>query len=760
MPIGIVLSGGGAKGDFELGAVRAMYNRGIRPAILSGTSVGSINAVKLAEGPTSDGALGELESIWFGLVNNDDMFLEDPNYARLDQTLKNFMRYGWFTIGYGLFTLTTSGVIGLLGDLGDAIRVGIDIGNLIDSVSNFMQGNSKSLYNLDPIRQKLTMKLNPALVKSSGAALRMAMVSLESGQLRYVNEQAQFIDDGTAVNLIQATIASASIPGIFPPQPLPVSASGQDENFIDGGVRDVLPIQAALDAGADQVYAICASRAGVDRAGSFDNSTIVDIALRATKDLMTDQIQSYETRPPGAGWPSSVVIIQPDFTVHDSFTIDPGLIRINSAYGYMRAAELVDFGKATDPLQQLRLIFLAILSTAISKLRTENWTMEYAAAGQRTLGQTVTDPQIVPVPSPEVFLQLRENKLKLKLLIEERLALYGTAPRIDVSPNALNFGTVPICGQKTMSITVKNLTDGGMPPGFSSWWLEFEAHPWTNLAAASPWSAFVSVAGTVPAATPPPPSISLDDLQVTSYLDVAGPFSVTGAGGISPLDIPANQSATIAVTMAPSDAQQPGRVNDILIIQSSDPQKPTLQVALTGEFANSPPILGLRPSGINFGTVLVNLTRTAIVTITNSGCGDLPVTALTVDDPASTGAFSVTSPALPLNVAEHTSVGIPVVFAPPWGRHFTATLQLTATINGAPVTDQVSLGGTGREPRPLNAPDMPGSLVKLALTQNTGNINAEAVTAGTSTQPSKSSKNVASAKPSAKGRRKRPRKKH
>ena len=35
----LVLSGGGAKGDFELGAIRALYDAGIVPPILVGTSV-------------------------------------------------------------------------------------------------------------------------------------------------------------------------------------------------------------------------------------------------------------------------------------------------------------------------------------------------------------------------------------------------------------------------------------------------------------------------------------------------------------------------------------------------------------------------------------------------------------------------------------------------------------------------------------------------------------------------------------------------
>src|SRR5690348_2027086 len=40
MTNGLCLSGGGAKGDFELGAVRCLYDRGIRPDVIISTSVG------------------------------------------------------------------------------------------------------------------------------------------------------------------------------------------------------------------------------------------------------------------------------------------------------------------------------------------------------------------------------------------------------------------------------------------------------------------------------------------------------------------------------------------------------------------------------------------------------------------------------------------------------------------------------------------------------------------------------------------------
>jgi predicted acylesterase/phospholipase RssA len=48
MIVGLVLGGGGARGNFQVGVVRYLYQRNVRPAVIAGTSVGAINAIKLA----------------------------------------------------------------------------------------------------------------------------------------------------------------------------------------------------------------------------------------------------------------------------------------------------------------------------------------------------------------------------------------------------------------------------------------------------------------------------------------------------------------------------------------------------------------------------------------------------------------------------------------------------------------------------------------------------------------------------------------
>jgi NTE family protein len=70
--IAFVFSGGGPLGALQVGAVLALFDGGIRPDLLVGTSVGALNASFLAFDPTSNGGRA-LEAIWRGLTD-DDLF--------------------------------------------------------------------------------------------------------------------------------------------------------------------------------------------------------------------------------------------------------------------------------------------------------------------------------------------------------------------------------------------------------------------------------------------------------------------------------------------------------------------------------------------------------------------------------------------------------------------------------------------------------------------------------------------------------------
>ena len=63
MKVAYVLSGGGAKGSFQVGVMKQLAERGIKPDVIYGTSVGAINAAGFAYA-----GIDGLEQQWLGIV--------------------------------------------------------------------------------------------------------------------------------------------------------------------------------------------------------------------------------------------------------------------------------------------------------------------------------------------------------------------------------------------------------------------------------------------------------------------------------------------------------------------------------------------------------------------------------------------------------------------------------------------------------------------------------------------------------------------
>src|SRR5690606_8980768 len=130
----------------------------------------------------------------------------------------------------------------------------------------------------------------PERVATSGVALRVAVVSLESGDLRYVTESGALVDrdnrplDGDPVDLLGAIRASCAIPAGFPPVAL------GSETYVDGGVRETLPVEVAVEhLGVDRCYAVVASPKGVPRQESYADKDMLSIVLRSTAGIMSDE---------------------------------------------------------------------------------------------------------------------------------------------------------------------------------------------------------------------------------------------------------------------------------------------------------------------------------------------------------------------------------------------------------------------------------------------------------------------------------------
>jgi predicted acylesterase/phospholipase RssA len=486
----IVLSGGGAKGDFEVGAVRALYDLGVVPRILVGTSVGALNAVKLAEGedpadPTR--GLPGLERIWSGLRVDEDMsvpaaWLSDPDLdPAVVAALTGTGEFG--NIG------ATAPAPPLPGDTSPAVVsyffnaagwLFTDGRKLLESLKKISQATH--IFSLDPIRPRLRTSLDPAKVAEwgqRGGRLALATVSMDSGRLRYVTEtgallerdlstpvsdrgkvapecqpladkiagldtqirdlqkdladagdkatvtrainrlrfqQRQLLEDLAAcgarhpvpavVELPAAALASAAIPVVFGLEQL------AGELYADGGVREVIPIQAAVTLGADEVWAVSASTIGVAPA-SYQGATMADLSARVL-DLFLGEIVADDLRPTGG---APVRLIAPDLEVHGLRTIDPGLMQINRDYGYMRAADV--FGGAQVGGQ------LWTSATEIARARIEIWERENTQVGQ---GDARYPGRPAPAADPSMAPRTAELKAALGVLLDARRALGGKMP--------------------------------------------------------------------------------------------------------------------------------------------------------------------------------------------------------------------------------------------------------------------------------------------------------------------------------------------
>ena len=207
-PVGpaLALSGGAAHGDFEVGVVRYLYEHGLVPKIICGTSIGAINGLKLAEGepdgaakPDADGhvqGLAGLIEIWKSLKYDSDM------YKMLDPISKFIDVLKTVATGVAAGSLVGGSIAGPFGLFFGALAGGaIEKDTLENGLQTLLSTQSLGNFNpLDDLMQK-SSSFKPELVVKSKIILRMVSTALEDGATRLVDEQGRLLEsDGAQVN--------------------------------------------------------------------------------------------------------------------------------------------------------------------------------------------------------------------------------------------------------------------------------------------------------------------------------------------------------------------------------------------------------------------------------------------------------------------------------------------------------------------------------------------------------------------------------
>ncbi len=199
--IGLVLQGGGALGAYEMGALQRLYREpDFQPDVISGVSIGAINAAAVVGAKTSD-PLKTLEKIWkrFEVVG--------PQYLPEDwrRMLSLFGNPSFF-------------------------RMRLD---LINAPS------WTSFYDTSPLRETLTEYIDFDKINESPQRLLLTAINIRTGSIEVFTNHPQ---NGSAPITVEHVMASGSLPPGFPMTQI------QGECYWDGGLFDNTPLAPVIEA--------------------------------------------------------------------------------------------------------------------------------------------------------------------------------------------------------------------------------------------------------------------------------------------------------------------------------------------------------------------------------------------------------------------------------------------------------------------------------------------------------------------------------
>jgi NTE family protein len=462
-PTAFVLAGGGTKGSFEVGVLRYLVGvEGIAPEIVTATSAGAVVATVLAQGrtlPEFADRVDEIENDVLAMTSPERVFGKQAWLAALDGTgLGRAINYEITEGTRPPFPLRARaderasvsapapsppprGVLRQERRIRRRhqrhfLRLLAGASLRLPRVRRRLRSSGSSVLTLEPLAEALRngaygiRPVDPALVARPGLRLRLAVTAMRAGVLRYVTEDGTIVeadactpaagDAAGPVDLIDAVIASASVPLVFPPHPM------ADDDYVDGGVIEIVPVGAAARLGAKRIIAVVAVPLGLPRdERDFSAASAGAIGLRAMGMIGIADRQRANlaaSLPEGA----SLTTIDPVVDVVGLFEVEPGLLRINRDYGWLRAADLLAEG---DPDL---LADVAASTHALVEARCESWRLEENVWERGRSAAVATAGTLSLV---------REQKDRVRAAVEQR---------------------------KQLGFPV--------PEGCEAWWTEYEAH--------------------------------------------------------------------------------------------------------------------------------------------------------------------------------------------------------------------------------------------------------------------------------------------
>ncbi len=235
--LGLVLSGGGAKGAYQIGVYRALRKLGKNPEIVTGTSVGAINGVLITQGDLYQ-AVRLWKNMSFSKIYDENSFEECDN----DDLKEIYKEY---------------------------VKAFISEGGM----------------NISRLLKLFDQMYNPDKFFKSPIDYGLVTYNLSKNEPVIMTKK-----DFTRKNVKDYVIASASCYPAFKPYKI------KDDLYIDGGYYDNMPINLAIELGAEEIIAVDLRSVGFKRKNDYNvPTTIIMPRNRVTNFLVFDKQRSRES---------------------------------------------------------------------------------------------------------------------------------------------------------------------------------------------------------------------------------------------------------------------------------------------------------------------------------------------------------------------------------------------------------------------------------------------------------------------------------
>jgi NTE family protein len=239
----LVLAGGSVKGAFQAGVIKALFEKGYQPDAIYGVSAGSLNAAYLVN--------------QFGQQANAHLPISYPQAA---QDLWDF------------WELRITHPESLSKPF-----------NLFELGWSALTKKFKGLVDTSPLRDLLQDVLQSRNLSASPVGLKVGAVNVLDGAMHYV--------DPSFENFQEYLLASSAVPILMPV----VTINGEKrKSYLDGGLRDVAPLQKAIQDGATEVVVIACHTEMIE-GGDFDSGDLLALVDRVM-DIAVNEILNADLR--------------------------------------------------------------------------------------------------------------------------------------------------------------------------------------------------------------------------------------------------------------------------------------------------------------------------------------------------------------------------------------------------------------------------------------------------------------------------------